>query len=145
MLVDRDIAAFIAGDWSMVSGDFDEAAFIGIDAKRSDNPDGWQLTFPTLQLYRDEWLRQARDFAGQAFAEDPASAIFRATDLTEIDIAGDRALARKKFDGTIKRADGGQDRLNWQTLYQCRKAGNRWLITGFTGYLPYPMGNGARG
>jgi ketosteroid isomerase-like protein len=57
--------------------------------------------------------------------------IFRATDLSVIEIAGDRAVARKKFEGTIMRADGREDRLDWQTLYFCARRDGRWRITSF--------------
>jgi hypothetical protein len=140
MLVDRDIAAFVAADWSLVAGDFIETGFLGIDGKGADNPDGWRIGFPSLAAYRDEWLRQARESQQTAYAEDRAAAIHRATTLAEIEISGDIALAHKKFDGSIARADGGSDRLNWQTLYFCRRDAGVWKLTGFVGYLPYPMG-----
>jgi hypothetical protein len=140
MLVRRDIDAFLAADWRRVEDDFVEEGFIGIDAGKETSPDRWRLAFPTLGAYRDEWLRQAEDFAGQAFAEDPRTAIFATTTLEDIEISGGTALARKKFDGSILRADGGRDRMLWQTLYYCRRHGGRWKISGFTGYLPNPMG-----
>ncbi|NLS05336.1 hypothetical protein HGP14_18480 [Rhizobium sp. P32RR-XVIII] len=132
MLVHRDIDAFLAADWSKVDDDFIEEGFIGIDGRREANPDHWRLNFPTLAAYRDEWLRQAQDFQRQTFAEDPRTAIFTATTLEDIEINGDVALVRKKFDGSILRADGERDR--------CRKHDGRWRIAGFTGYLPNPMG-----
>lgn len=104
MLVTRDIGAFLAADWSLVAADFIEEGFIGIDAKRAASPDDWRLTFPSLAAYRDEWLRQARDFAEQSFAEDARTAIFTTTTLEDIEVNGDRALARKKFDGGIRKA-----------------------------------------
>ena len=140
MLVERDIAAYIAADWSMVEDDFIAEAFLGIDGRKSDNPDEWRISFPTLAAYRDEWLRQARDGQSVDYAEDALEAIHRATRLDHVEISGDIAIAHKKFDGTIARADGGEDRLNWQTLYFCRRVGQRWKLTGFAGYLPYPMG-----
>ncbi|MCA1492112.1 hypothetical protein [Sinorhizobium alkalisoli] len=140
MLVSRDIDAFLAADWSMVADDFLEKEFIAIDGQRKANPDEWRLAFPTLAAYRHEWLRQARDFAGQSFVEDPRAAIFSATTLEDIEINGDLALARKKFDGRIRRADGQFDVLRWQTVYYCRRQESRWKICGFTGYLPNPMG-----
>lgn len=139
MLVERDITAFLAADWSMVADDFVEDAFLGIDGRKSVSPATWRLTFPTLADYREEWLRQARDFAATAFAEDPRQAIFRTTTLTDIEISGSAALARKMFDGTITKADGTRDVLKWQTLYNCRFHAGRWKICGFTGYLPNPM------
>ena len=140
MLVSRDIDAFLAADWSMVEDDFVQEGFIGIDGRKEVNPDKWRLAFPSLAAYREEWLRQARDFAGQSFAEDPRTAIFTTTTLEDIEIEGDTALVRKKFDGGITKADGSRDVLQWQTLYYCRLHEGRWKISGFTGYLPNPMG-----
>ena len=140
MLVSRDIDAFLAADWSMVSGDFVEDGFIGISGNREPNPDKWTLAFPNLAAYRDEWLNQAREFAEGSYGEDPRMAIFTTTTLEEIEISGETALVRKKFDGGIKKADGSTDVMKWQTLYYCRLHGGRWKISGFTGYLPNPMG-----
>ncbi|KAB2716736.1 hypothetical protein [Brucella intermedia] len=137
MLVRRDIEAFVSQDWSLVVDDFDEARFLGIHAHNDRNPDKWDAGFPTLASYRDEWLRQAAESAAVEYAESLAEGIFRATDLSVIDITGDVALARKKFDGTIARKDGSVDRLNWQTLYFCRREKARWKITGFVGYMAY--------
>lgn len=140
MLVTRDIDAFLAADWSMVMTDFVDDGFIGIDARKLANPDQWRLAFPTLADYRDEWLKQARDFATQTFAEDPRAAIFTTTTLEGIEINGGMALARKTFDGGLRKADGTFDVMRWQTLYYCRLHEERWKICGFTGYLPNPMG-----
>ncbi len=141
MLVTRDIAAFVAADWGMVADDFIEAEFLGIDGRGSDNPDSWKIGFPSLAAYRDEWLRQAADSAKIAYAEDLNLGIHRATTLQHIEISGDVALAHKKFDGVLHRADGSKDIMNWQTLYFCRKRGGKWKLTGFAGYLPFPMGS----
>lgn len=140
MLVPRDIDAFLAADWSMVAGDFVEDGFIGINANKNPNPDAWRLNFSSLPAYRDEWLRQAKDFATHAYGEDPRTAIFTTTTLTDIEIDGDTALVRKKFDGSILLADGSRDVMKWQTLYYCRQQSGQWKISGFTGYLPNPMG-----
>lgn len=137
MLVRRDIEAFVSQDWSLVADDFDEVRFLGIHAHNDRDPDNWDAGFPTLASYRDEWLRQAAESAAVEYAESLADGIFRATNLSVIDITGDIALARKKFDGTIARKDGTIDRLNWQTLYFCRRDGARWKITGFVGYMAY--------
>ena len=140
MLVPRDIDAFLAADWNMVEDDFVSDEFIGIDGRRSGNPDDWRLSFPDLVSYRDEWLRQAYDFATQSFKDDPRTAIFSTTTLEMIEIEGDRALVHKKFDGGITKADGSFDVMNWQTVYYCKWHEGRWKISGFTGYLPNPMG-----
>jgi hypothetical protein len=140
MLVARDIAAFVNADWSMVEGDFIREAFLGINGNAADNPDGWTIGFPTLDVYAAEWLRQAAESAGVTYAEDRRAAIFRATTLRHIEISGDIATAHKKFDGAIARADGGKDVLDWQSLYFCRRLAGIWKLTGFVGYLPSPMG-----
>lgn len=140
MLVPRDIDAFLAADWSMVEHDFVEEGFIGIDGRKEVSPDKWRLAFPTLSAYRQEWLRQAEDFAKQSFAEDTRTAIFTTTTLEDIEIEDDMALVRKKFDGGISKPDGTRDVMQWQTLYYCRLHQGRWKISGFTGYLPNPMG-----
>jgi len=145
MLVERDIAAYVAADWSMVEGDFVAREFMGIDGQKTDDPDSWRISFPNLEAYRDEWLRQAHEGQKQTYAEDVTAAIHRATSLTQIDITGERAIARKKFDGTIALANGAKDVLNWQTLYFCRKVEGTWKLTGFVGYLPYPLGSQRKG
>jgi len=140
MLVERDIAAFVAADWSMVDGDFVKEGFLGINGGKSGNPDDWRISYPTLEAYRDDWLNQARESQKLDYAEDVLAGIHRATSLSEIEISGDIAIAHKKFDGEIALSDGGKDVLNWQTLYFCRKVDGQWKLTGFTGYLPSPMG-----
>jgi enamine deaminase RidA (YjgF/YER057c/UK114 family) len=142
MLVERDIRAFIQFDWTPIADDFVEEGFMGIDGRGLSNPDGWRINFATLDAYREEWLRQARQFAETAWAEDPEAAIYAATTLRDIEISGDSALVHKKFDGRIRQQGGGATVLNWQTLYRCRKVGGKWKIAGFTGYLPHPMGTG---
>lgn len=135
MLVRRDIEAFVSQNWALVADDFDEARFLGIHAHGQSDPDKWDAAFPTLAAYRDEWLRQAAESAATDYAESLADGVYRATRLSVIDINGDVAVARKKFDGAIARADGTQDILNWQTLYFCRRHDDRWRIAGFVGYM----------
>ena len=137
MLVERDIDACVAADWSRVEGNFIAEGSLGIDGGKSPNPDSWVIGFPTLAAYRDEWLRQA---AAAGYAEDLRNAIHRATTLSQIDIAGDVAVAHKKFDGSILKRDGTADVLHWQTLYFCRRVGDAWRLTGFIGYMPFAWG-----
>ncbi|MEI4472242.1 hypothetical protein [Frigidibacter sp. MR17.24] len=137
MLVPRDIDAYLAADWSAVAGDFIAAGFTGLDGRFAADPQSWRLSFASLEAYRDEWLRQARAGQAVAYSEDARAAIFAATRLEEIEIADGAALVRKKFDGRIARADGGEDRMLWQTLYTCRETPEGWKIAGFVGYLPY--------
>ena len=140
MLVRRDIDAFLAQDWTMVEGNFIAEGFFGLHAHGLSNPDSWKLAFPALADYRDEWLRQAAETAETEFAEPLREAIFRVTTLRDIDIGDDVAVVRKKFDGTVAKADGSTDRLKWQTLYFCARQNGAWKIASFIGYLPNPMG-----
>lgn len=137
MLMPRDFEAFAAQDWSMVADDFDETRFLGIHAHFTDDANKWDAAFPTLAAYRDEWLRQAADSAKLKYAAPLPAQLLQAVTLDRIDINGNVAVAHKKFDGIIKLADGGEDRVNWQTLYYVRQDGERWKITGFTGYMKY--------
>jgi len=141
MLVKRDIEAFINNDWEAVGGDFIEEGFMGIDARSLANPDSWNLSFPDLKSYKQFWLDQAAHFTGTDWEEDPGEKLYEATTLRDIDIVGDSALVHKKFDGSILKKNGRSDVLNWQTLYRCKKVGGEWKITGFTGFLPHPMGS----
>jgi len=140
MLVERDIIAFCQQDWSMVQDDFIEDTFMGIDGAAKDNPDAWTLNFATLEDYKFEWIKQAKEFNEREWAEDYEDAFYRATNLRDIDVQGNVAVAHKKFDGQVLATDGTVMRLNWQTLYRCQKKNGAWRIQGFTGYLPYPMG-----
>ncbi|MFE3837425.1 hypothetical protein [Pseudogemmobacter sonorensis] len=141
MLVARDIDAWTSADWAAVAGDFIARNFTGVSGNFQPDPQGFTLAFPTLEAYRAEWLRQAEVFvadrAAGVFAGDPRAAIYAATRLEEIEITGDAALVRKKFDGRLPKADGTSDRMNWQTLYICRREDGGWKIAGFVGYLPH--------
>jgi hypothetical protein len=140
MLVRRDIDAFLAQDFSMVENDFIAEHFFGMHAHFLDNSDAWRLQFPRLDVYRDEWLRQAKATAAATFAEPLRPALFRITILRDIDVAGDRAALHKKFDGSITMPGGEIERLRWQTLYFCRRVNDVWKILGFVGYMPHPLG-----
>lgn len=135
MLMPRDFEAFARQDWSMVEPDFDKSRFLGIHAHFSSDKDDWNAAFPSLETYRDEWLRQAAESAGETFAEPLPAQLLAAVTMNQIDINGDVAVAHKKFDGKIRKADGTADTLSWQTLYFCRNNGGRWQITGFVGYI----------
>lgn len=140
MLVERDIAAFLACDWSLVADDFLAEEFFGIDGQKSGNPDTWKLAYPTLEDYRTEWLLQARNFQNTHGEPDPSAALHGLTILRDIEIRGTRAVVHKKFDGPLKGRGGAVAHLRWQTLYHCCKIHGEWKICGFTGYLPNPMG-----
>lgn len=141
MLVRRDIDAFLAKDWSMVADDFIAESFFGMHAHFQTDTDAWRLQFPRLETYRDEWLRQAEETAAVTFAEPLRPALFRITNLRDIDVDGDRAVLHKKFSGHLAKPGGEVETLRWQTLYFCRRVGDVWKIMGFVGYMPNPLGS----
>jgi hypothetical protein len=129
ILVDRDVRAFVDRDWSITAPDFapEIVAYSGASGEL-------RLAYPSLEAYRDDWLRQAGEFVGmdaQVFGDQ----LRNAQQLTRIEIADGRALATKVFDGSI---DGpvGPVRLEWTSHYFLRRDAGRWVITGFVGYLP---------
>lgn len=136
MLYERDIAAFVAADWSLVEADFDSEAFVGY---RLDPASGqWRIAYADLTAYRDEWLRQAADLAGNdhARASEQLATLCR---IADVSIEGTRALARKEFDGTTEGPEGPV-LLCWTTYYFLRRREESWRITGFVGYLPHTDG-----
>ena len=135
-----DIDAFLAQDWDMCKNDFIEDNFMGINAKKSSNPDSWDMTYESLEEYKNDWLAQAKKFASFDYKEDKREALFNATTLRDIQIKGNMALLHKKFDGQIEKLDGTVELINWQTLYKMRKINNSWKVFGFVGYMPNPMG-----
>lgn len=139
MLVRRDIDAFLARDWGMVQDDFAEDRFFGMHAHFLNDADSWRLQFPRLEDYRDSWLHEAEESAKTKFAEPLREALFRVTNLRDMDVDGDRAVLHKKFNGGVKKADGSVLNLKWQTLYFCSRLDGRWKITSFVGYMPHPL------
>ena len=144
MLVARDTDAYLSQDWTAVADDFIAQGFFGIDARRQANPEQWRMAFPTLDLYRREWLRQAAITAQQVDRVAARAAFRAAVTLREIEIAGDFAVAHKQFNGRLPNLDGSHETLLWQTLYICRRHEGRWRIVSFVGYLPFDAG-GATG
>jgi hypothetical protein len=140
MLVERDIEAFVAGDWSMVEDDFLAESFTAIDAQRNPNPDNWGLSFVSLNDYRDSWLKDSQEMRAKVNLDNLRKGIIEATNMDDIEVQGDSALLHKKFQGQVVTDDGEVMPMQWQTLYQCRRVNGQWKIAGFVGYLPYPMG-----
>lgn len=132
-LVERDIAAFVARDWSRVAGDFDEESFVGYRGAAGSVE--WVLAYPSLTAYRDDWLRQAAELTS-THGPDLEEQLLAAQRVTTVQVVEGRALATKVFDGTLT-GPGGTTPLDWVTQYFLRRVeSGRWLITGFVGYLP---------
>lgn len=136
MLVTRDIKAFLNADWSMVEHDFITEGFIGIDGCQSNEPHDWKFKFPNLESYKAAWLQQAKSFNQTEWAENPEESLFRITELQNIEINDNAALAHKTFNGEIMQSHGQPVPFRWRTVYYCRKINGTWKIVGFNGYLP---------
>ncbi|MBB5538838.1 hypothetical protein [Rhizobium giardinii] len=137
MLVRKDVDGFVNEDWSIFANSFKYDGFCGLDAKASLDPADWEVRFPTVETYRDAWLCDARRAAATEYGEDRRKALFRATNMLDIRVEGHTATARKTFDDAIALADGGSQRLNWQSVFFCTMEDHAWKITGFVGYLPF--------
>ncbi len=141
MLVVRDCEGFLRKNWSMVDGDFIREAFEGIVAHESADPDRWTLAYPTLESYRDDWLKEAEEFLHmQLAAGTHRDLIYGLTHLRYIEINQGRALAHKQFQADAELRGGGHYRLYCQTLYRLHRVEGRWKIVGFVGYLPLHFG-----
>ena len=136
MLVERDSLAFVNQDWNMVRDDFVQDHFFGIHANFESNPDSWKISFPSLELYKLEWLKQSKEFADESWIEKPIDILIKVTYLDDIEISGDKALLHKKFSGFAEKINGEKVSFSWQTIYRCVKVNENWRISGFTGYLP---------
>jgi hypothetical protein len=134
VLVRRDSDFFLSGDWSLIANDYVEDGFLGIDAGGNADPSRWTIGFPSLAAYRDAAI--AGRLMQPDFFEDLRAAWLRCQTLPRIEISGDLALAHKRIDGSILRADNTRLRLAWRSIFFMRRVQGSWKITGFTGYLP---------
>ena len=143
ILIRRDLDAFLDADWAQTDPDFYHEEFWAIDAQGTANSDHWRLSFPDLKAYRDYWLSAAKDYQKEELVGVSKREFTFQTDiLRDIEIQGNRAVARKKFHGSAQKKDGQELRVNWQTLYFLKKIEGHWKISGFLGYLPNPMPGG---
>jgi len=136
MLVERDSIAFVNQDWERVKNDFVSEHFMGLHAHFESNPDLWKISFPNLEFYKQEWLKQAKAFANENWVENPYDILMKITYLDEIEIFEDKAILHKKFSGYAEKTNGEKESFSWQTIYRCVKSNGSWKILGFTGYLP---------
>jgi hypothetical protein len=138
-LIAADCDAFSRGDWSVIEADFDADAFEGVRCFHSTNPDDWKIVFPTLEEYRVSWLAASEEFRAKRFANPSHCEVLLARNhLDLIDVAGDRALAHKKFYGDVSMEDGSRLADRRQTLFRLHKRDGKWKIIGFLGQLPLP-------
>jgi hypothetical protein len=136
MLMLRDIRAFAARDWSQVDEDFAADVFFGIHANGSLIPGRWTLSYPRLEHYKREWLRQAEESAVKQYVVPLEQALHEVSCLHRVVIQEGTACVWKRFDGVLRDTGGAAETLSWQTVYFSQKRGSAWKIVGFIGYLP---------
>lgn len=137
LLVARDNEAFLAGDWGLCASDFDADRFDGISANGSLDPADWSLTYPTLDSYREAWLRMSREFLEVPLADgDHRSLLYGMTTLARFEFAGDRLLVWKQFRAETPLRNEGLLKIAAQSLFRLHRIDGAWKIVGFVGYLP---------
>lgn len=134
IIVLRDTDFFLSSDWSLVAEDYVPTGFLGIECGLSLNPADWRPAYPTVEMYRDAAI--AGRWNPDDFAEPLREAWLACQSLSQIDIAGDAALAHKRIDGRIARRSVEPLELHWRSVFHLRRTGGRWRISGFNGYLP---------
>jgi hypothetical protein len=137
LLVARDSEAFAACDWSLCADDFAPDRFDGISANGSLDPAQWSLRYPTVESYRDDWLKMA-----EAFRRLPLTGIshrdflYRMQTFARVESASDRAIVWKQFRAEAPLTNGDRHKALGQSVYRLHRIDGRWLIVGFVGYLP---------
>ncbi|MFO0791395.1 MAG: hypothetical protein U0805_18190 [Pirellulales bacterium] len=136
-LIARDSDAFAAADWSICADDFSTECFDGISAHGSLNPVEWTLRYPTVDSYRDDWLRMADEFLAIPLAVvSHRELLYRMQHLARIEISAGRAVVWKQFRADEPLTTGGSYEIQTQSVYRLHQIEGRWLIVGFVGYLP---------
>jgi hypothetical protein len=136
MLVYRDIRAFVESDWTQIEDDFLLDRFYGTNAHFSPHPESWTLDFPLLSDYQTRWLAKSQESKEKNYVEPLEIGLHKLTQLKKIETNANKAAVWKQFNGTLKRIDGPDEVLRWQTIYFCEFIKNEWKILGFIGYLP---------
>src|SRR5262249_46027097 len=136
-LVAVGCGGFLICDLLLFEEDFDAGSFLGGRCFLFADPGDWEIWFSDLASYRGSWLGTVLLFLAEQFADVfSLQALLIRTHLDEIEIAGDRALARKKFYGDVRLADGSYLADQRQTLFRLHRRNGQWKIVGFFGQLP---------
>lgn len=136
-LVARDSEAFAAQDWSICANDFAADRFEGISAHGSLDPSEWSLRYPTVESYRDDWLRMAREYRTVPLAEiSHRELLYRMQTVARMELSANRAVVWKHFRADEPLTTGGRHKAQAQSVYRLHRIDRHWKIVGFVGYLP---------
>ena len=136
LLIYNDFHAFCKGDWEMIQNDFAEKEFYAIHSNKSNIKIDWSLKYDSLSVYREDWLRQSKEFLRLDFRLNPLEILFASTKLAKIEIKEDMALVHKEFNGAFELKGADTVLFDWISLFTLRKFDSDWKIIGFVGYLP---------
>jgi hypothetical protein len=137
LLVARDSDAFAACDWSICAEDFAPGRFDGISANGSLDPAQWSLRYPTVESYRDDWLKMAEAYRQlQLTGISHRDFLYRMQTFARVESACDRAVVWKQFRADAPLTSGDRHVVTGQSVYRLHRIDGRWLIVGFVGYLP---------
>jgi hypothetical protein len=137
ILIARDADAFAFENWTICADDFDDGRFDGISAHGSLDPASWSLQYPTVDSYRADWLRMAREFKLLPLEScGHRELLYRMQHFSKIEISNERAVVWKQFRAIEPLTDGGCYEISAQSVYRLHKCDGRWVIVGFVGYLP---------
>lgn len=137
ILIARDANAFVAADWLVCDGDFAHDRFEGISAHGSFDPINWTLRYPTVELYRDDWLQMAERFLKVPLASTPhRELLYRMQSFAKVEIADGRAIVWKQFWADEPLVGGERYKICAQSVYRLLSIDGKWKIVGFVGYLP---------
>lgn len=136
VLIKNDFEAFVSGKWELISEDFIEEEFYGIDGNLSHRKVDWNLKYYHLELYKSDWLQQSKDFNAKNFVSDPLRHLYETTRLSIMQIREEKALVHKEFNAKLDVVNDEPIYLNWISLFMLRKVEGKWKIASFLGYLP---------
>jgi hypothetical protein len=97
----------------------------------------WTLEYPTVEAYRDDWLKMAAKFRSLPLVTiSHRELLYAMQSFAKIEIAEDRAVVWKQFYADEPLTGGERYRLAGQSVYRLHRNDGHWRIVGFVGYLP---------
>lgn len=135
-LIHRDYLAFAKADWSIIQNDFLESSFYGMSAAHHSDKSKWTLSYPDLNSYRRDWLRDANDMKSKNIDGDLYEILLSIGKLTKIEIHEDLAVVTKRFDGACPIIDEEAVVMQWTSFFSMRKIYGQWRTESFIGYIP---------
>jgi hypothetical protein len=135
VLMRNDFEGFLNQNWDIVEADYSEEGFYGINMNKSLSPNDWKLSFPTLDSYKEQWIKDSLDFAENTFISNPREIFYQTTRLENFEFFDHQMMVHKVFNGKIELLDAEPIILKWRSLFILRKTPLGWKIASFCGYI----------